>query len=180
MNATLSAWATLLSAGFMTHDEYIDSLHALYLENPDNDLLYRLEMSTANKKETFALLYGVMDVLADCEKPAYAMQIFEPLEKIYRTGIPILEFNIIAQRIWNAILHDTNYEEPFVFLTMADDYLDDSIRQEPIARELFEQAFHIIKGEFHDRPHPFHARGYRRSAACPFRRRAAHRLRDCI
>ena len=48
----------------------------------------------------------------------------------------------------NAILFDTNYQEPFVFLTMADDFLDAEAGQESAARDLFERAFTYYRKQY--------------------------------
>jgi len=146
MKAQLAAWGALLRANLMPWNEYVENLHALFLKNPENDFLLKLEMSASNEKDTYAILFDIADNLTDAEKPTYANIIFAPLEKIYRANLPIRQFNEIAQRLWNQILFDTNYQEPFVFLTMADDYLDDEVDRESAARELFEQAFSYYKG----------------------------------
>lgn len=145
MNVQLAAWGTLLQANLMTWNEYVENLHALFLENPDSDLLLKLEMSTSNMKDTYAILDQSAAKLTENEKRDYARTILCPLETLYRLNMPLADFNAIARRVYNAIPAELSGEEPFGALTTADDYLDIDVNFEKTyddrARDLFEYAF---------------------------------------
>ena len=145
MNVQLAAWGTLLQANLMTWNEYVENLHALFLENPDSDLLLKLEMSTSKKKDTYAILHQSAAKLTENEKRDYARTILCPLETLYRLNMPLADFNAIGRRVYTAIPAELSGEEPFGALTTADDYLDIDVNFEKTyddrARDLFEYAF---------------------------------------
>lgn len=139
MNAVLTAWGTLLMADLMSESEYLEKLHDLYLEHPDSELLYRLELSTANQKDTLALLLGALDTDDPAQTEAFARLVFAPIEQARRDDLPLAELVGIAMRIWRALPRELADRDPFAQLSCADDELY-SIFDPAAARDAIDRA----------------------------------------
>lgn len=140
MNAKLAAWGTLLMADKMTMTEYAEKLHTLFLQNPEDERLLQLENSTANEKDTLAILLAAAEDFTEEEKQAYAKTILSPLAETYRSNrLTLAEFDRIAMQLWRAIPKSIADAEPFVLLTAASDYLGSE--SAVVARSYYEQTF---------------------------------------
>ena len=153
LQAQLAAWGTLLLAGMMCQEDYLQGLHGLFLAEPENEMLQRLENCTANPKETIVLLLSALDPDDSAQKSAYARMILEPLGMYYRRAdLSIGTFARLAEALWRAIPRVIADEEPFVLLSTAADWLDPDAGCEAAARECYERALRFCsKEDAHER-----------------------------
>ena len=153
LQAQLAAWGTLLLAGMMCQEDYLQGLHGLFLAEHENEMLQRLENCTANPKETIVLLLSARDPDDSAQKSAYARMIFEPLGMYYRRAdLSIGTFARLAEALWRAIPRVIADEEPFVLLSTAAYWLDPDAGCEAAARECYERALRFCsKEDAHER-----------------------------
>lgn len=122
--------------GLSDKDDYVAELDRLFPENPEDDLLLKLEELDNDRTAAWARLGWLADRLN-----------IDVFEKVYRENrFPLAEFGSRCYELWRALpYHPYQYEhiKPFSTLTYADDPL--SYGDEGQSRDLYEAAFDYYK-----------------------------------
>lgn len=115
--------------------EYEDTLHKLFLEDPQSDFLSELESLCGNKKETVIYItnHTSFDLIDDHKFGKKLMSLLEP---IYQST-DIRDFGKKVYKLWGYLRPNFN-EEPFIIFSYADDPL--SWGDEPQSKKLYEYA----------------------------------------
>ncbi len=130
--------------GLSDKNDYVSELDRLFLENPEDDLLLKLEELDYDRAAAWARLGWLADRL---NIDVFGKELFAALEKVYRENrFPLAEFGSRCYELWRALpYHPYQYEhiKPFDTLTYADDPL--SYGDEGQSRDLYEAAFDYYK-----------------------------------
>lgn len=115
--------------------EYEDTLHKLFLEDPQSDFLLELESLCGNKKETIIYItnHTNFDLIDDSKFGRKLMSLLKP---IYQST-DIRDFGKKINNLWKYLIVNFN-EEPFCIFSYADDPL--SWGDEPQSKGLYEYA----------------------------------------
>ncbi|NFS12535.1 hypothetical protein FDE77_15025 [Clostridium botulinum] len=120
MAEILLLYSILLYVGLMSDAEYKEYLDALFLKNPDNDLLLELEWKTSDIEGTIKIIF------------------YYCLENNVDYGV--FGYFLI---IWRVLPSEIEDKEPFFTLCYADDPL--SWGDEDQTREIYQKMFQYYK-----------------------------------
>lgn len=132
----LLAYALLMTEGLLPWEAYQEMLHALFLQEPGNELLMDLEC------EKGTLIYIQRYFNYGCpvfDRTAFGTALMGALGRAYEDCADLRKFSTKAYALWNILPADLQFEQPFWPLSYGDDCLDGCGEKE--ARALYEEAF---------------------------------------
>ena len=140
----LLSCSTLLSVGLMPHKDYTDTLDALFLEMPENNLLLDLEFITSDIDKTIAEI-NIYCAEHDIDFAAFGQFLMKGLKKAYSdSGTDIKDFADKVYAIWNMLPSSIQTAEPFWTMNYGDDPLSwGDIEQ---TKELYEKMLRFYNG----------------------------------
>ena len=136
----LYAYALLLCQGYDVWDLYSAELDRLYLDDPENEIYFTLELTNDNDIE-HTVMYIISNIRQQDFHIDYFGQIFmKSLSEIYqKSDLPDFAKHMYA--LWNHLPYFIREQEPFFTLCYADDCL--SYGDEAECRRLYEKAMHF-------------------------------------
>lgn len=114
------AYAILLYEGIVTEDEYQKRLHALFLEQPDNDMLLDLECETDIHRTILYIRTRIDYLSLDVQK--FGAVLMGILRDCYTQCSDLRRFGKKLYSIWESLPGYIQNEEPFWSLCYADDF----------------------------------------------------------
>lgn len=131
----LLVFVLLLGEGFDIAEEYRQKLDALFLANPDDELLLELEFRSGNIKESYLYLKAHFNYSAfDTDK--FGRFLMQQLAVLYEEN-NLRYFADKMYSLWRNLPENISCEEPFWTLSYADDPL--SWGDEQQSRGLYEE-----------------------------------------
>ena len=139
---SLMASAFLWKNGLGTYEDYNKLLDEKFLENPDSDILLKLEWCSSDCDKSFELLFYFWryEYFQFFHTDIFGENLFQGLEAVYKSNsIPLAEFGRRCCQLWKNLPDDICNKEPFFTLIYADEGLAHG--DEAQTRELYECAF---------------------------------------
>lgn len=116
---------------------YQKKLDKLFIENPDNPDLLELELLSGNISESIIYITNHINS-SNIRIELFKKNLAEYLEKLY-SEMDIKTFSEICYKIWSRLPENIAYDEYFILLNYADDYV--SVGFENVAEKNFENLF---------------------------------------
>lgn len=135
---TLLLYAILFCADIITAEIYQKKLDALFLENPNHEILLELEWET-DINQAMHYIHMHMDDAA-INQETFGLALMEKLQEYYESCSDIKYFANKMYSLWQSLPCCLQYEEPFWTLSYADDPL--SWGDEAQTRTLYEKMLH--------------------------------------
>lgn len=143
MAEILLSYAILLYVELMADVEYKEYLDALFLKNPDNDLLLELEWRTSDIEGTIKIIFDYC-LENNVDYDIFGCFLISKLEELYyKDDMDIQSFGSKMYSIWRVLPAEIEDKEPFWTLCYADDPL--SWGDEGQTRELYQKMFQYYK-----------------------------------
>lgn len=123
MTEILLLCSVLLKVGLMSHKAYTDTLDALFLEMPENDLLLDLEFITSDIDKTISEI-NIYCSEHDINFAVFGQFLMKDLKKAYfESGMDIIDFADKVYSIWKLLPSSIQMVEPFWTMSYGDDPL---------------------------------------------------------
>ncbi|EES50203.1 hypothetical protein NE172_14735 [Clostridium botulinum] len=143
MAEILLLYSILLYVGLMSDAEYKEYLDALFLKNPDNDLLLELEWKTSDIEGTIKIIFYYC-LENNVDYGVFGYFLISKLEELYyQDDMDIQSFGSKLYSIWRVLPSEIEDKEPFFTLCYADDPL--SWGDEDQTREIYQKMFQYYK-----------------------------------
>lgn len=138
----LAALCLLWAFDLGSKEDYCALLDGMFLDSPDDDLLFDLENLTNDVLATLARLKDLVFLYREFDDYAFGGELFSGLEKFCDSGaVTMQEFAERCYALWNSLPVQLDMKDPFDTLCYASDLGDDSARQ----REFLQYAFNYYK-----------------------------------
>jgi len=119
----LLSCSILLSVGLMPHKDYTDTLDALFMEMPENNLLLDLEFNTSDIDKTISEI-KIYSAEHDIDFAVFGKFLIKGLKKAYFDSVTDIKgFAYKIYAIWNMLPSSIQTVEPFWTMNYGDDPL---------------------------------------------------------
>lgn len=115
------AYGLLMDCNAKAEKLYNEKLDGLFLKNPDNPELLKLELMCGNTEESVIYITNHIN-FSDIDIETFEKKLIDCLKTLYST-MDIDEFSDLSYKLWNRLPSCIADEEPFMILCYAGDSL---------------------------------------------------------